>query len=1123
MIQPAPLIGPRYRLLDPLGVGGMGTVYRAYDRLTGHTVALKRVHIAPEQLYFASRSNATGEALLLALAQEFKILASLRHPNIISVLDYGFDAHRQPYFTMELLEQPQTLLEAGWNQPIETQINLLIQTLHALAYLHRRGILHHDLKPENVLVSQGQVRVLDFGLSVMRDQTREDDSSGTLLYLPPEIYEGKGYSPAGDLYALGVMAYEMLAGRHPFYTDGPFFIDQVLTTEPNFSLLDSHPGLASVLASLLAKQPEQRYQEAHAVIADLSLAIGQSAPKESAAIRESFLQAAAFVGRERELGQLTEALEKAQQGQGSAWLVGGESGAGKSRLLDELRTHALVAGFTVLRGQAAESGGLSYQLWRDPLRQLVLSTTEVTDLIASVLLPLVPDIGEMVERPVPLPAPLDEKAAQTRLFTTIAGLFHQQRQPILLLLEDIHWVEESLLPLPYLTRTIAEQSLLIVGSYRDDERPALPQELPEMHLLPLSRLSQEDVATLSVAMLGEAGSQPELLALLQQETEGNTFFLVEVVRALAEEAGQLAAIGRAELPERLMPQGIQTIITRRLQRIPPTAQSLLAQAAVLGRQLDIAVLETLAPELDVVNWWLPVCAEAAVLDVQDNRWQFSHDKLREGLLAQLAPAELQLYHAEVARVLERLYGADDQYAGQLAFHWGQAGRTDKEAEYSFRAGRYVRQQGGMPEAQRLLSRAFELTPADDRSRLLEIHLQRGAVWELLGAWVETETDYQAALALAQYPQEAAAAQFALGKLYRMRGEYETALGWLTQVQTVQTTLGNHTQMAQVLNEIGMVYYRQGEYSQAREHALTGLALAREMGDMRGIALALANLGRIAHDQGDYAGAKKLFEESLTIKRELGDKEGIADSLNNLGLIAYRQGDYAMARALHDESLTLRHEIGDKSGIADSLNSLANVALDLYDYATARALYEESLTMQRELGDKQGISVALNNLGSMMLDMGEYAAAQVLCEESLALRREMDDKWGIVSSLNNLGEVALGQGDYAAAWKRYTESLVLAAEIGDKLGVAYNQTGLIQLAMALGVIERAARLAAATEALLAAIDGVLDPLNRSRLDQIIATARTALGDAAFEFAWTAGQQMTLEEAVQYALSSPFPEG
>ena len=207
------VLGKRYRLENRLGAGGMGAVYRAFDRLTGEWVALKRVLAADEDIVFTSSHRSVD--LRLALAQEFQWLASLRHPHIISVLDYGFDAERQPFFTMELLNDSQTIREAARFSTLDDQLNLFVQVLHALTYLHRRGIVHRDIKPGNVLVANNQARVLDFGLSV-RMSTELAQLSGTLAYMAPELLMDDPATVASDLYAVGTILYEVFAGEHPF-------------------------------------------------------------------------------------------------------------------------------------------------------------------------------------------------------------------------------------------------------------------------------------------------------------------------------------------------------------------------------------------------------------------------------------------------------------------------------------------------------------------------------------------------------------------------------------------------------------------------------------------------------------------------------------------------------------------------------------------------------------------------------------------------------------------------------------------------------------------------------------------------------------------------------------------
>src|SRR5579859_7937808 len=203
------LINERYLIQNPIGKGGMGIVYRATDRLSGQNIALKQVIDPAADSVLSSTSRSIDKRL--ALAQEFQLLASLRHPHIISVLDYGFDAQRQPYFTMDLLENPVTVTEYCLDLPADKKLQALVDIVQALKYLHRRGILHRDLKPANILVANGQVKVLDFGLAVIHEQQHSDKSStsGTLAYMAPELLIGESASESSDLYAVGVVAYEL--------------------------------------------------------------------------------------------------------------------------------------------------------------------------------------------------------------------------------------------------------------------------------------------------------------------------------------------------------------------------------------------------------------------------------------------------------------------------------------------------------------------------------------------------------------------------------------------------------------------------------------------------------------------------------------------------------------------------------------------------------------------------------------------------------------------------------------------------------------------------------------------------------------------------------------------------
>ncbi len=475
-------------------------MHRVLDRLTGRVVTLKQLRLRDVS---DSRSDDRWRSdERLTLAREFQVLSSLHHPNIISVLDYGFDEQR-PYLTMDLEENARTILEAARTEPLAMQVELLVQTLRALVYLHRHGVIHRDLKPENVLVVGDQVKVLDFGLSIRRSGSRMEDSepAGTLLYMAPEILHGDPPSERSDLWAVGIMAYELLCGEHPFARADPmaFYRELTQTTLPR-PTDPVDPRLRPILARLLAVKSAERFEDATQVIGALEKGLGLHLAVETLATRESFLQAAPLVGRQEEVATLSALLRSAAAGHGGAWLIGGESGVGKSRLLDEVRTQALVEGMIVVRGQGVSQVGGPYHVWRNVLRNLILRV-DLSDGEASALKAVVPDIGDLLGLEIEDSLAFNAETTQSRLLLAVEEVLRRQGGTVLVILEDLQWVgSESLRLLDWLAQSAERLPLLLLGTFRNDEAPELARAVESARVMMLGRLAR------SLALRGRRAS-----------------------------------------------------------------------------------------------------------------------------------------------------------------------------------------------------------------------------------------------------------------------------------------------------------------------------------------------------------------------------------------------------------------------------------------------------------------------------------------------------------------------------------------------------------------------------------------------------------------------------------------
>lgn len=751
------LLGDRYELLDRIGAGGMGEVYRSRDRLTEEIVAVKRALQMPVP---TASTNAQSEILGLtaekdipssflvceppdlrsentlltrmALASEFRVLSSLRHPNIISVLDFGFQTSGLPFFTMELLSGAVTITRAAEQQTLDVKLDLIFQMLQALSYLHRRGIIHRDLKPSNVLVTRLQVTLLDFGVAGLPEGTL----AGTVGFIAPELLQGAHPTPASDFYALGCIAYEILTGEPPYDEHAPE--GQI----PDLLPLERHGPVGELVITLLSPDPQHRHHsDANRLMMELARATGREVPTETSAYRESYLRAAPLVGRQTELTILSNALECAIAGQGSAWLVEGESGIGKSRLLDEVRCRALVEGLLALRGSAEQNKG-PYSAFHDIVLRLAL-VVPISDKEASVFKIVFPQIERVLARRINDEV-FDPQIFPEMLIEAIIGLFARYKKPVLLELEDCHQMDESTSLMQRLAKITDTLPLLVVASFREEERPQLASECAEMRLLRMARFGRAEIREMTAFILGkDLGGNSKLVSFLEHETEGNPFFLIEAVRELSEFSGRLDSISPETLPEHVFSGGMRDYVHRRLERLPSWTQRPIQTAAIIGREIDVDVLRAAAPRTDL-DALLVACGSAAILEGYGHKWRFAHEKIRTAVLSQIGDDLRREISLQVASAIEAVYDTAPEWTYSQAMLWKEAGVPDRASHYLLLTAGQILATGAPEKALRF---------AIDSARQLDVDLPDSH--EKQSAAVASEMDEIATLLAGRVPSQIA--------------------------------------------------------------------------------------------------------------------------------------------------------------------------------------------------------------------------------------------------------------------------------------------------------------------------------------------------------------------------------
>jgi ABC-type oligopeptide transport system substrate-binding subunit len=762
----------RYYLEAELGRGGMGVVYRAQDTLLNRPVAVK--------LLSAGSLGTEGRQRLLIEAQA---AARLNHPNIVNVYDVN-ESDGVPFIVMELAAG-NTLRDA---QPatMEEVIAIARQVTAALEHAHASGILHRDLKLENIVLSDSRmVKLMDFGLARISDAarlTQEGMLMGTFSYLSPELIQGDPASPQSDLYALGVMLYELAAGRAPFAGDT---LVAVLSQHLHAPVIPPStfnpavpPRLDALIVNLLSKNPAERPASAANVRQTLE-AFNRSDSTITGRIQEPILlerlARGRMVGREREFAEAGAVWQRAQAGEGHVLLISGEPGIGKTRLMREVMTLAELSRATVLTGECYAEGGPPYA----PIAQMIRTAWDKStpiELPANVLADLAtiaPDLRRHYPHLSANP-PLEPQAEQQRLFESVATSCSQlaAHKPLLLVLDDAHWADSgSLALLRHLARRARQQRLLILITYRElelDENRPLPSLLHDLHRerlatrLKLTRLTLDQTRDMLTILFAEEVTT-EFLDGIYRETEGNPFFIEEVCKTLIE-GGQLYREGgrwqRPRMAEMEIPQSVRLTVQARVGKLPAEAQEALRLAAIIGREFDFELLQAISDlDEDRLIDALEQAERAQLISESrthkrraDNMtFTFAHALIPSTLRDEVSGLRRRRLHRRTGLALEQLYPDRlDELAPRLGRHFAEAAEVDKAITYLLRAGDQARHAFAFTEAIEQYQQAVAfLKEKGDHDQAARALMKLGLIYHTIFDFQRSREAYQESFTLWQ--------------------------------------------------------------------------------------------------------------------------------------------------------------------------------------------------------------------------------------------------------------------------------------------------------------------------------------------------------------------------------------
>jgi serine/threonine protein kinase/tetratricopeptide (TPR) repeat protein len=1128
-------LGP-WRLDAVLGSGGMGTVFDATHGAERAAVKVLHPHLAARR------------GFIERFLREADAGRRVRHPNVVATLGAGTtqaDGSTVHYLVMERVEGRtlRALLEESGRLPEALCRHVGREAARALAAIHAEGFVHRDVKPENLIVTpEHVVKVMDLGVARLLDDDLHVSQTGAFVgsarYAAPEQFAGGSASldARADLYALGLTLYEAATGGHPFPdTDFHVVLKRQLTEMPRRAG-EANPQLSAFLeeflVQLLAKDRDRRPADADLVARILDEGEDSAWWRERArALREEtrrplrrmrIPRETALHGRESELALLRSLYERASQGDGQVALIEGEAGIGKSRLVDEFVANLAASGEDVdflfgsyPPGGAATASGAFAIAYRERLgddEAAIRAALPQTPL-------LVPAFSALLRGDAAPPgAEALTKDSLQAVFVHATRSFAAARTTIVLI-DDLHFApEEGRALFAALALASAGHRILLVGAARPGLDPAWIAQIERLARAPrlvLPRLSPKVLVRLLADSLGSTHLAEELAGKIAAKSDGNPFFVFEILRGLRE--GQFLtrkpdgtwATTRL-IAEIQVPSSVVELVQARVSDLDRADRNVLEAAACVGFEFDPALVGDVLqiPRIPLLQTLGAIEKSHRLVRSSGRRFVFDHHQVMEVLYAGLSEPLREEYHASIATALETRSGAasrkpadlDGALCAAVADHLLKGGRGPRAVRYLDRARAHLEGAYVNGAAVDLIDRALAVPGLFAGAERAEILLRKIARLDLMARRGEQRAAIDEAMALADAAGDgsrSARVHRALGLFFMQVSRPADAEPVMRRAMELAREAGDEpTELAAAL-DLGKAAGYQERTAEARERLAQGVAQCRRLGLRREEAAAMTSLGNAFHNLGLFAEAVDHHTRALAIFREVGDRRGESVALGHLGNAAYALGRNEEAIEYQERRLALSREIGDRIGegfargnIGAALSALGRMAEALVQTELGAALFREcnnprqeltgivnagifamycgrpadsrerlerALALSREIGSRYVEGLALQYLASLSDDAGDVVAAERLLVEALEVRRAIGARGGEADTLCVLGALRARLGRTAEARADLEAALAIAREV---------QPGLVPLAAASLACLPGGDVAAALQALAA---------------------------------------------------------